>query len=90
MEITAQWLDELEDLVFAVALLWEPLRRILLQIGLVAAIASHLSQSGSDVPAYAPILAGVAAGAVAVWCLALLVLLFVTLSGAEPRNTAVA
>ncbi|HEY5568802.1 MAG TPA: hypothetical protein VIM81_16360 [Gammaproteobacteria bacterium] len=90
MEITAQWLDELEDLVFAVALLWEPLRRILLQIGLVAAITSHLSRSGSDVPAYAPILAGVAAGAVAVWCLALLVLLFVTLSGAEPRNTAVA
>lgn len=82
VEITAQWLDEVEDLVFAVALLWEPMRRILLQIGLVAAITLHFY--------YAPILAGVALACVAVWCLALLVLAFVTLSGGQPRHTAVA
>jgi hypothetical protein len=89
VEITAQWLDEVEDLVFAVALLWEPLRRILLQVGLVAAITLHFSQSGSHVSGYAPLLAGVALGSVVVWCLALLVLML-GLSGTQPPSAAAA
>ena len=38
MEIFAQWLDDFEDLLFTLALLWERIRRGLLRVGLVAAL----------------------------------------------------
>ncbi len=39
MEIVLQWLDDLEDLVFSIALAWERLRHGLLQTGLAAALS---------------------------------------------------
>jgi hypothetical protein len=37
MEVVLLWLDDLDDLVFAVALGWERLRRLCLKIGLASA-----------------------------------------------------
>jgi hypothetical protein len=39
MEVVLLWLDDLDDALFLAALLWERLRRIVLQIGLAAALA---------------------------------------------------
>ena len=38
MEIFAQWLDDFEDLLFVMPLVWERLRRGLLRFGLAAAL----------------------------------------------------
>jgi hypothetical protein len=67
MEIVLLWLDDLDDLVFCGAFLWDPLRRIALQIGLVAALvlaACELTASGLT---WSTALAAVAAASVGVW-----------------------
>lgn len=67
MEIVLQWLDDLEDLVFAVALAWERLRHALLQLGLLAALmlaATSLRPLGFANP---EVLAGIALASVVVW-----------------------
>ncbi len=42
MEILLQWLDELDDLVFAGLTLWRRLRRLCLAVALGAALGLHL------------------------------------------------
>jgi len=42
MEIVLQWLDELDDLVFAGFAIWSRLRRICLAVALLAALALHV------------------------------------------------
>jgi hypothetical protein len=42
MEIVLQWLDELDDLIFAGFLLWQRLRRLSLVVALSAAVAIHV------------------------------------------------
>jgi hypothetical protein len=71
MEVLLLWLDELDDLVFGLALLLEPLRRVVLQIGFVAALAAHFSPPPI---AYDEILAGIAFASVLVWLVAVLAL----------------
>ena len=71
MEFILLWLDELDDLVFGLALLWEQLRRIVLRIGFGAALVSHLSPPAG---AYDLVLAGIAFASVLVWLVALLAL----------------
>jgi hypothetical protein len=71
MEVLLLWLDELDDLVFGLALLWEPLRRVVLQIGFVAALAVQFSPPPI---AYEGILAGIAFASVLVWLVAVLAL----------------
>ena len=71
MEVILLWLDELDDLVFGVALLWEPLRRIVLQIGFGAALVIHFSPPPI---AYNLVFAGIASASVLVWLVALLAL----------------
>jgi hypothetical protein len=71
MEVLLLWLDELDDLVFGIALLWEPLRRIVLQIGLGAALLVQFSPQLID---YAAALAGIAFASVLVWLVAALAL----------------
>jgi hypothetical protein len=69
LEIILLWLDDLDDLVFALALRWESLRRIVLQVGLAASLAvatCELSFTGTE---WTPTLAGVAAASVAMWAL---------------------
>jgi hypothetical protein len=64
VEVLLLWLDELDDLVFGLALLWEPLRRVVLQIGFAAALAVQFSPPPI---AYDEILAGIAFASVLVW-----------------------
>jgi hypothetical protein len=42
MEIVLQWLDELDDLVFAAFSVWSRLRRVCLAMALIAAAALHV------------------------------------------------
>jgi hypothetical protein len=72
VEVLLLWLDELDDLVFGLALLWEPLRRVVLQIGFVAALAVQFSPPPI---AHDEILAGIAFGSVLVWLVAVLALI---------------
>jgi hypothetical protein len=69
VEVVLLWLDDLDDMVFTVALAWESLRRLLLQIGLAAAFAiagCELSATATD---WVPALTGVAGASVAAWFL---------------------
>jgi hypothetical protein len=75
VEIILQWLDDLDDLVYAVVSLWEPFRGCLLQVGLLAALALHTSQWSPVAAAHTYLLAGIALLSVAVWALAVLVMI---------------
>ena len=69
MEVVLLWLDDLDDLVFALALKWESVRRAVLQIGLFAAVAvasCELSVTATD---WTPMLSLIAAASVAMWTL---------------------
>ena len=46
MEVVLLWLDELDDLLFAVLLKWDNLGRCLLLLGLLAALLVHASRLG--------------------------------------------
>jgi hypothetical protein len=70
MEVILLWLDDLDDLVFGLALLSEPLRRFVLRIGFGAALAIQLSPATI---AFDGILAGIAFASVLVWLVAFLV-----------------
>jgi hypothetical protein len=70
MEIVLQWLDDLDDLVYAAALTSEPTRRALLGVGLAASLvsASAIGAEAAAVPAWLPVpLVGLAMGSVAAW-----------------------
>jgi len=41
MEIVLQWMDELDDLIFAGLLVWQRLRRLSLIVALSAALSVH-------------------------------------------------
>jgi hypothetical protein len=70
MEVVLLWLDDLDDVLFSAALLWERLRRVVLQIGLAAALAL----AGSELAAiatqqWAMAFSGIAAASVGAWFL---------------------
>jgi CHASE2 domain-containing sensor protein len=69
MEVVLLWLDDLDDILFSVALLWERLRRIVLQIGLAASIALAGSELSAIATQWAPAFSTVAAGSVGAWIL---------------------
>jgi hypothetical protein len=67
MEVVLLWLDELDDALFSVALVWERLRRGVLGIGLASSLAlaaAELSTIGAE---WAPAFSYVAATSVAAW-----------------------
>jgi hypothetical protein len=75
MEVVLQWLDELDDCLFAGALLWERLRRGALQVGLSAAVAlagCELFAAGVRA-GWVPALAAVALASVGLWLVAAVV-----------------
>jgi hypothetical protein len=72
MEIVAQWLDDLEDLIFVIPLTWERLRLSCLRMGFVASLALPLLNFSRSLPRLTPACAGLAALCVLVWLLALL------------------
>ena len=63
-----QWLDELEDMVFAIALAWHRLCRVCLGFGLVASLAALIPGLVS-LPVLL-LLSGVAVISVLAWCVA--------------------
>jgi hypothetical protein len=67
VEIVLLWLDELDDLVFSIALVWERLRRVLLQVGLAAALGLAATEVAAVATQLAPLLCGVAAVTVSAW-----------------------
>jgi hypothetical protein len=69
MEVVLLWLDDLDDVVFSAALLWGRLRRVLLQIGLAAALALAGCESWPSGERWAVPLSAVAAASVAAWLL---------------------
>ena len=73
MEVVLLWLDEIEDAVFAIASIWEPLRRALLQVGFCAAVALHFAWSAAYATGSVKVLAGVALASVVVWLAGLIV-----------------
>ena len=67
MEVILLWLDDLDDLLFSVALVWERLRRALLQVGLAASFGVAGSELSAIATQWAPALAVVAAASVSAW-----------------------
>jgi CHASE2 domain-containing sensor protein len=67
MEVVLLWLDDLDDALFSVALAWERLRRVVLKIGLVAAVALAASELSAIATHWAPAFTYVAAASVAAW-----------------------
>jgi len=67
MEIVLLWLDDLDDLLFSLALMWERLRRLLLQVGLAAAFGLAAAETAAVATRWSPLLSLVAAAAVTAW-----------------------
>ncbi|HET7608083.1 MAG TPA: hypothetical protein VFL84_05360 [Gammaproteobacteria bacterium] len=67
MEVVLLWLDDLDDALFSVALAWERLRRLVLQVGLSSAIGFAATQLAAIATAWAPALWYVAAASVVAW-----------------------
>jgi hypothetical protein len=70
MEVVLLWLDDLDDLAFSAALKWEQARQLCLQVGLLASLTLVGCEVCMTASVWAPKLALVAAGSVAVWLLA--------------------
>jgi hypothetical protein len=69
VEVVLLWLDDLDDLVFSTALKWEQLRRGVLGVGLVAALAVAVCELSLMATELTPALSAVAAASVAAWFL---------------------
>jgi hypothetical protein len=67
VEVVLLWLDDLDDLVFAVALKWEVLRRTVLRVGLLAALAVATCEVSFTATQWTPMLSLVAAASVVMW-----------------------
>lgn len=67
MEIILQWLDELDDLVFAAFSIWLRLRRICLAVATFAAIALHAVPRLGVQPGVEFVLAEISLVSLAVW-----------------------
>lgn len=72
MEVVIQWLDEVDDWVFAAAFLWRGLRRLCLGFGFLAAIALLVAASRPEAAALWPAFAAIAVLSIAVWSATLL------------------
>ena len=69
MEVMLLWLDDLDDVLFSTALVWERLRRIVLQVGLAASFALAGSELSAVALQWGPAFAGIAAASVGAWLL---------------------
>jgi hypothetical protein len=67
VEVVLLWLDDLDDLVFTLALKWEQLRRAVLRVGFAAALAVAACESALVATELTPVLSVVAAASVAAW-----------------------
>jgi CHASE2 domain-containing sensor protein len=69
MEVVLLWLDDLDDVLFSAALVWERLRRVVLQVGLAAAFALAGSELSAIATHWWPAFTGIAAASVGAWLL---------------------
>lgn len=69
MEVVLLWLDDLDDVLFSMALKWERLRRWVLQIGLGSSLALVGCELSAVALQWGPVLSGVAAASVGAWLL---------------------
>jgi hypothetical protein len=67
MEIVLLWLDDLDDVFFTLALVWERLRRTVLGVGLASAFALAASELSATATQWAPAFSYLAAASVGVW-----------------------
>jgi hypothetical protein len=67
MEVVLLWLDDLDDVVFTLALKWEQLRRSVLKVGFVAALAVAACELSLMATELTPALSVVAGASVAAW-----------------------
>jgi hypothetical protein len=67
MEVVLLWLDDLDDVLFSVALVWERLRRGVLSVGLASALALAGSELSAIATQWAPAFAYLAAASVGAW-----------------------
>jgi hypothetical protein len=67
MEVVLLWLDDLDDVLFSLALVWERLRRTVLGVGLSAAFALAAADLAAFATQWAPTFSYVAAASVGVW-----------------------
>jgi len=67
MEVVLLWLDDLDDALFSLALVWERLRRAILQVGLVSALSLAAVELFAVATQWAPTFAYVAAASVGAW-----------------------
>lgn len=67
MEVLLLWLDDLDDIVFTLALRWEELRRAVLKVGLAAALAIATCELSLFATELTPPLSFVAAASVVSW-----------------------
>jgi CHASE2 domain-containing sensor protein len=67
MEVVLLWLDDLDDALFSVALAWERLRRVVLQVGLASALIMAASELSAIATQWAPAFSYVAAASVVAW-----------------------
>jgi hypothetical protein len=69
MEVVLLWLDDLDDTLFFAALVWERLRRFLLQIGLAAALALAGSELAAIATQWWGAFTAIAGASVGAWLL---------------------
>jgi len=69
MEFLLLWLDDLDDVAFVLLSHWERLRRLCLQIGLLAAFTLAGCELTLTAAEWSPALASVAGSSVGIWSL---------------------
>jgi hypothetical protein len=67
MEIVLLWLDDLDDFVFVFVAFWARLRRLCLQVGLLASFLLAGCELSVTAAMWSPALAGIAGSSVALW-----------------------
>jgi hypothetical protein len=67
MEVVLLWLDDLDDVFFSLALVWERLRRAVLAVGLASAVALAASDLAAIATQWAPAFSYVASASVGAW-----------------------
>lgn len=72
MEVVAQWLDDIEDLFFALPLAWERLRVWCLHVGLLSALTLAAQRGFHVLVEWSLTFAAAAALSVCVWAIGLI------------------
>lgn len=67
MEVVLLWLDDLDDAVFTLALAWERVRQVCLQLGLVGALLLAATELLAVAAPWSQVFSTMAAASVVAW-----------------------